>query len=82
MFSRRSGSEAPARKALIERILLAEYEAAQAEFDRARNHPDIDVDIRQCGKRYIEATARLRRFLADGEVPHDVLEKLNSQHPD
>jgi hypothetical protein len=65
------------QNALIEAILLAEYETVQAEFDRAKQNPDMYLDINARFTRYIEATARLRKFLAYGEIPGDVVERLN-----
>lgn len=68
-------------RAFIEGILVAQYNAALAEFDRAKENPGAEPDITTCGKRYMEATARLRKFLAYGEVPHDVVERLNAGRP-
>lgn len=64
-------------RALIEKLLLAEYETALAEFDRVKEQPDAEPGIHVCVKRYIEATARVRKFLAYGEVPRDIVERLN-----
>lgn len=78
----RPGKQTPAtqtRRMLIEGILRTEYETAQAEFDRAREDPDMKAEIQAYGKRYIEATVRLRRFLAEGEVPPDIMEKLDPE---
>src|ERR1700722_13831978 len=60
-------SEDQKRRALIGEILLAEYETAQTEFDRERENPGTETTIQTCGKSYMEATARLRKFLTDGE---------------
>jgi hypothetical protein len=65
----------------IQVILLAEYEAALGEFDRAKQNPYGKPDIQTRCECYILATARFRRFLAHGEVPLDVAEKLNEQRP-
>jgi hypothetical protein len=82
-FMQRGDGQAPnaesqKRKTAIEAILLAEYETAQAAFDRARDNPECSPDINTSGKQYIEATVRLRKFLTDGEVPGDIEEKLKS----
>ena len=69
-------AETRVRKILIERILRTEYDHAQAEFDRARENPPDALDIQAFGQRYIEATVRLRKFLAEGDVPRDVMEKV------
>ena len=61
-----------------EEILRAEYDAAQSEFDLAKENPHIDPDMNSC-KGYVKAIERLRKFLAYGEVPVDVLEKLNAE---
>jgi hypothetical protein len=61
--------------ASAEEILGAEFEAAQDEFDRATENPDLVPDT-NIVRRYIGATERLRKFLTYGEVPADVAEKL------
>jgi hypothetical protein len=74
----KSSPETQVRKILAERILRAEYESAQAAFDQARENPAMESAIQACGQRYMEATVRLRRFLAEGEIPRDVTERLKS----
>ena len=76
--SERETGEARMRKILTEKTLREEYEAAQAEFDLARANPGDESHVQACGKRYIDATVRLRKFLANGEIPSDVAEKLDS----
>jgi hypothetical protein len=75
----RPEKESRKRRGSIEKILRAEYQAAEAELDRTRTNPGMKSDIEVYGKRYMEATVRLRRFLAQGEVPRDVIEKLTSE---
>jgi hypothetical protein len=62
----------------IEEFLRAEYEKAQAEFDRAKEDSPFAPDLDIC-RRYIQATERLRKFLAYGEVPCDALERLRAE---
>jgi hypothetical protein len=64
----------------IEEFLRAEYETAQAEFDRVKENSGVEPDMNIC-RRYIQATERLRQFLAHGQVPADVLERLNAEEP-
>ena len=63
-----------------EEVLTAELEAAQDEFDRAKENPERGADINAL-TRYILAMERLRKFLAYGEVPPGVMERLNKEQP-
>jgi hypothetical protein len=74
--------EAQPTRDAIERVLLAEYDKAQTEFDRAKEDSSDVPNIQACGQRYIEATVRLRKFLTGGEVPRDVLDKLQAELQD
>ena len=62
----------------IEELLRAEYETAQAEFDLAKENSGTPPDVEVC-RRYIQATEKLRKFLAHGEVPRDTMEKLHAE---
>ena len=75
----RATLETAVRRILVERILRSEYEFAQAEFDHAKRNPGMDADVQAGTSRYFEATVRLRKFLAEGEVPRDVTERLNAE---
>jgi CheY-like chemotaxis protein len=64
--------------ASIEEILRAEYDAVRAEFYRAKDDPDRRFDINAV-RQYIGAMERLRNFLSYGEIPPDVMEKLDQK---
>lgn len=65
--------------ASAEEILRAEFYAAQAEFDLAKENPDIVPDIAVV-RRYIQTMEKLKKFLAYGEVPNDVTRKLDEAY--
>jgi PAS domain S-box-containing protein len=66
-------------RVMIERDLLAEYEAAEVQFNKAKEDPDGEPDVHASCKRFINATARLSKFLVCGEIPDDLIEKLNAK---
>ena len=68
------------RELFVEGMLPAEYTRARADVDRAMHNPDKVSDIDICCKRYVPASARIRKFLAYGEVPPDIAEKVNVEY--
>ena len=60
----------------IERLLVADYEAAIAELAGklhvTQRSAEVSDELGPC----IEATRRLRRFLSDGEIPEDVHSRI------
>jgi hypothetical protein len=64
------------RMRTVEEILIAEYHAAEAEFDLAKEAQRTDYQARTTCERYFEATLRMRKFLEHGEVPADVARQL------
>jgi hypothetical protein len=63
------------RMRAIENALLIEYDAARAEFDRAKENPEMVNEVKSACELYIRALRRLYKFLAEGEVPPDLGEK-------
>jgi len=61
---------------VAEEILLAEYNQAEAAFDRAKGTMQTGREGREACERYIEATRRLRKFLERGEVPNDIERRI------
>jgi hypothetical protein len=66
---------------LIEDILVAEFGIAQDEFDRVKRNPEFGIGTTACINQYLEAAARLRKFLAYGEIPGDVMKKVRHKCP-
>jgi hypothetical protein len=64
----------------IEKILVSEYNDACTEFDRAKERNAPAWEVKATCERYIHAMERLRRFLADGEIPSDVEDRLEKVH--
>ena len=60
----------------IEEILRSEFEAAQLELDHVIQMT-IPGRVNEALERSIQATRRLRQFLALGDVPADVLQRLD-----
>ena len=69
------------RARAIEKILLDEFEAAQAEFDEVvRSH--IRGRVTAAVERYTRAVTRMRTFLAQGEIPPDIAQKIEDPRDD
>ena len=64
------------RMGAVKEVLMKEYDEALAEFDRAKENPQMQDQARAACQRYIEAMRRLNKFLVTEEVPPDVDEKV------
>lgn len=56
----------------VEKVLMAQYNSAKAEFDQVKGDPGLTHEIVTNCQRYIEAMRRLREFLTDGKTPPDL----------
>ena len=65
-----------------ERIMLAEYEAVKAEFDKCRRTPANAAEWDAVCDRCVAALQRLHRFLTNGEIPADVAAKVAQLGPE
>jgi hypothetical protein len=64
------------KTAHAERILLAEYEAVKAEFDKCRRAPANAAEWDHICDRCAAALQRLNSFVRNGEIPADVAAKV------
>lgn len=66
------------RSRAIERILVKEYDSAHTQLaETTKMH--LSDPVKDAIERCIQASQRLRKFLANGEIPPDVVEKLNQR---
>jgi hypothetical protein len=63
------------RMRAIEEILLTEYEARLVEFSSMQSDLSTPGQIEFAGERYLRAIRKLRKFLADGEIPTDLADR-------